>query len=450
MNQKVSNQSYGSTLPNLHAQFECIECGQKYSLEKIIYRCEVCEGLLDVQHEFSSLKTRTAVEWRELLKNRMITHPSGIWSKKEWVLPNIHEKDIVTLGEGRTPLLPLESWSRKLGIENIWIKQCGVSHSGSFKDLGMTVLVSHVKSMLSKNIPIKAIACASTGDTSAALACYAGFAGIPCIVFLPEGKISTAQLVQPLAAGALVLSLKTDFDGCMRIVQEVTSKENIYLANSMNSLRIEGQKTMGIEVIEQLDWEVPDWFVIPGGNLGNVSALAKGLILLKELGLIQSLPRICVAQSANANPLYQSYKNDYKEYKAIKAKTTLASAIQIGDPVSYPRAVRALKHVDGIVEEATEAELANAAAEVDRFGMFNDPHTGVALACLKKIVHRGVVKKNEKVVVVSTAHGLKFSDSKTSYHEGKLHFDSLFSNKPIVLEAKANLVLEQLDKSLFK
>ena len=206
--------------------------------------------------------------------------------------------------------------ARLVGLDNLWIKLCGNSHSGSFKDLGMTVLVSQVKQMISEGAPIQAVACASTGDTSAALATYCAAAGIQSIVLLPKGKISIAQLVQPIANGALVLSLDTDFDGCMRVVQEITKDETIYLANSMNSLRIEGQKTVGIEIVQQFDWDVPDVIIIPGGNLGNVSALGQGLLMMRDLGLITKLPRIVVAQAERANPLYRSYHQEFCKLRA--------------------------------------------------------------------------------------------------------------------------------------
>ncbi len=277
----------------------------------------------------------------------------------------------------------------------------------------MTVLVSVVNQMMRYgNSPVKAVACASTGDTSAALAAYGAAAGIPTIVFLPRGKVSAAQLIQPIANGALVLALDTDFDGCMRIVQEVTEDNSIYLANSMNSLRIEGQKTVGIEIVQQFDWAVPDWIIIPVGNLGNISALGKGLKLLKDLGIISKLPRLVAAQTAKANPFYLSYQAGFREKVAVQAQGTLASAIQIGDPVSYEKAVRAIQEFDGIVEQATEHELANAAARADLTGMYTCPHTGVALAALFKLVERGVVKSNDRVVIISTAHGLKFTRSR--------------------------------------
>jgi threonine synthase len=267
---------------------------------------------------------------------------------------------------------------------------------------------------------IPAIACASTGDTSAALAAYAAAAGLRAIVLLPRGKISTAQLVQPLANGALVLAVDSDFDGCMRLVAELAEREGVYLANSMNSLRLEGQKTVAIEIVQQFDWQVPDWVFIPGGNLGNVSALVAGFSMMKELGLIARLPRVCVAQAEHANPLYRSYQRDFESFEPVTAQTTLASAIQIGNPVSRDRAIRALRACDGVVEQASEPELSNAAARADLSGMFSCPHTGVALAALEKLCARRLVQRGDRVVVISTANGLKFTDFKTRYHEGAL------------------------------
>ena len=443
-----------SPLPSLKNQLRCIECNRHYPLDDILYLCPrpECQGLLEVSHDIDALKKRSASEWkremRENLSRRDFPFSSGVWNKKEWVLPQIKNKDIVSLGEGNSPLIPLERLAEELNISAVWLKQCGISHTGSFKDLGMTVLLSHVKSLLGQGKKISAIACASTGDTSAALSAYSAYAGIPSLVILPEGGVSRAQLVQPLASHSLVLSLKTDFDGCMSIIKELTQEQDIYLANSMNPLRLEGQKTMGIESLQQLDWEAPDWFIIPGGNLGNVSALAKGMHLMQELGIIAKLPRICVAQSANANPLYLSYQKKFQSYQALKAKKTLASAIQIGDPVSYPRAVRALQSLNGIVEQATEEELANAAARSDRYGMFNDPHTGVALACLEKLCQRREIQKGESVIVVSTAHGLKFADFKKSYHDEDLPFTASYTNTPTELEADIKQIRKSIEEHI--
>jgi threonine synthase len=264
------------------------------------------------------------------------------------------------------------------------------------------------------------------------------------VVLLPRGLVSTAQLVQPLANGSLVLALDTDFDGCMGIVQQLAREPGVYLANSMNSLRLEGQKTIAIEIVEQFDWEVPDWVVIPGGNLGNVSALGAGFLMLYELGLIRTLPRIAVAQAERANPLYLAYTRGFDRLEPVFARSTLASAIRIGNPVSYDRAVRTLQRFDGVVEQASEAELADAAARADLTGMFTDPHTGVALAVLEKLVAAETVSAGQRVVVISTANGLKFTDSfKVAYHEGSLTDFGItpkYANHPIELPADFDAV----------
>jgi threonine synthase len=419
---------------------------ERYPLTDVVYYSR-SGGLLEVQHDMDALRRRSGAEWRQLFESRWMRtswpYGSGVWGKKEWVCPTVSDENVVSMFEGGTNLFWAERLGREVGAEDFWIKLCGNSHTGSFKDLGMTVLVSVVKQMMAQGGAIRAIACASTGDTSAALAAYGAAAGIPTIVFLPKGKVSTAQLVQPIAHGALVISLDTDFDGCMRVVRAVTANPDngIYLANSLNSLRIEGQKTVGIEIVQQFDWEVPDWIVIPGGNLGNVSALGKGLLMLHELGLINRLPRIVCAQAEHANPLFRAFVNGYDRYEPITARATAASAIQIGDPVSINRAIRTLQRFDGIVEQASEQELADAAARADRTGMYACPHTGVALAAAFKLIDRGVIRRDQRVVVISTAHGLKFSRFKVDYHENTLpHVSSALANPPIELPPDVDAV----------
>jgi threonine synthase len=234
----------------------------------------------------------------------------------------------------------------------------------------------------------------------------------------------------------------------MRLVQEITKDETLYLANSMNSLRVEGQQTVGIEIVQQFDWEAPDVIIIPGGNLGNVSALGKGLMMMRDLGLINKLPRIVVAQAENANPLFRAYLRGFEKFEPIQARKTLASAIQIGNPVSYEKAVRTLQQFNGIVEQASEEELANAAALGDRTGMFNCPHTGVALAVLIKLLKAGKIDKAERVVVISTAHGLKFVEMKVKYHQKELGFPCPHANQPIELPARLDAVKEALQRAL--
>ena len=436
------------------AWFQCInpECGATCPLNSIVYQCKCCGSLLEVQHDLKQLKRRGAQGWKKLFESRYKSNQwpygSGVWGKKEWVLPEIKDENIVSLYEGGTNLFWAERFGKIAGVNELWIKLCGNTHSGSFKDLGMTVLVSQVKQMISEGAPIKAVVCASTGDTSAALATYCAAAGIPSIVLLPRGKISLAQLIQPVSNGALVLYLDTDFDGCMKLVQEVTKDETLYLANSMNSLRVEGQQTVGIEIAQQFDWKVPDVIIIPGGNLGNVSALGKGLMMMRDLGLVSKLPRIVVAQAEHANPLYRSFKKGFESFEPMRAQKTLASAIQIGNPVSIQKAIRTLKQFNGIVEQAGEKELADAAALGDKTGMFNCPHTGVALAVLIKLLKAGKIDKSERVVVISTAHGLKFVEMKVKYHKKELDFPCRHANQPIELPARLDAVKEALKKAL--
>lgn len=434
-----------------HAWFQCINenCREKYSLDEIVYKCNKCGELLEVTHDTTALKDKTPEQWKTLFEKRIMTtewpYGSSIWGKKEFVLPEIDNKNVVSLLEGHTNLFWAERFGDMIGIKDLWIKMCGNSHTGSFKDLGMTVLVSQVKQMIANGKPIKAVACASTGDTSAALSAYCAAAGIPAIVLLPKNKVSTAQLVQPLANGAKVFALETDFDGCMALIQKICDNPHIYLANSMNSLRIEGQKTISIELCQQFDWSVPDVVVIPGGNLGNVSALGNGFLMMKEVGIINKLPRIVLAQAAQANPLYLSYLKKFETFEPVQAKKTLASAIQIGNPVSVKKAVRTLKTFNGIVEQASEEELANAAALADTTGMFNCPHTGVALAVLMKLAKKGIIKKNERVVVISTAHGLKFSQFKIAYHQKELEgINCAYANLPVEMQPDLNQILKTL------
>jgi len=355
-------------------------------------------------------------------------------------LPVTENTPMLTMGEGDTPLVRSRRLGDELGVGALYFKLEGCNPTGSFKDRGMTVGITRAV-----QLGARAVACASTGDTSAALSAYAAAAGIPATVFLPRGKISPAQLIQLVANGAIVFALDTDFDGCMDIVKQVAEKDGVYLANSMNSLRIEGQKTVGLEIAQQLDWSMPDWIVIPGGNLGNVSALAKGLDMLVELGLISKRPRIWVGQAEAANPLYLAYQKDFEVFEPIAARKTVASAIQIGNPVSYQKAVDALRRYDGVVEQATETEIMEECARADRTGLFNCPHTGVALVALRKLQARGLVHSSDQVVVISTAHGLKFVDSKLAYHTMEL--DGIISehpNPPIEMAADYQAVRDQM------
>ena len=446
---------------NYSASFAPVSGGdERHALDEVIYASQRTGELLEVVHDMAALRTRSAAEWRKLFDDRLASragpYASGVWSKHEWVQPHVTSRQIVSLGEGNTPLYPATRFGAEIGLDDLWIKQCGTSHTGSFKDLGMTVLVSSVRQMIANGKAIRAIACASTGDTSAALAAYGAAAGIPVVVLLPRDKVSAAQLVQPLANGALVGSLSTDFDGCMRVVQRLTEDPSIYLANSMNSLRVEGQKTIAIEIAQQFDWKSPDWVLVPGGNLGNVSAIAKGFREMHALGLIAQTPRIACCQAARANPLYRAYAKakaagramTEADYEAIAAGDTLASAIRIGHPVSLPKAVRAIVALDGVVEEASEEELADVAARADRTGLFTCPHTAVALAGLEKLRRSGTIREHERVVVIATAHGLKFTEFKAGYHEGKLTAGRRHMNEPVPMGSAPDEVLDEIHRAL--
>ena len=408
-----------------NAYFRCSEgCNNKFDLLETIYRCPECKGLLSVEHDMNQLKSRSGNEWKKIFDSRYMKtewpYGSGVWGKKEFVLPNLDNSNVVSLYEGGTNLFWAERLGNLIGLNDLWVKQCGNSHTGSFKDLGMTVLVSNVKQKIINGDKVKAVICASTGDTSASLAAYCAAADIPAVVILPKSKISNAQLIQPISNAAYTISLNTDFDGCMKIIKKLSEDERFYLANSINSLRIEGQKTLSIELVQQFDWQVPDWVIVPGGNLGNVSAIGIGFKMMFDLGIINKYPRIICAQSSNANPLYISYINKFKEFNSITAKQTSATAIQIGNPVSYKKAIKIIKEFNGVVEEVNEEELVDAVGIADKTGLFTCPQTGVALGALIKSVKKGLIKPNDKTVVISTANGLKFTDFKTSFHENRI------------------------------
>lgn len=432
-------------------RFTCLaDCGRSWEVTDAIYRCPE-HGLLQVTHDVEALRDRSGAAWMKLFDQRykgtQWPFGSGVWGKREWVMPSIPDDLIVSMDEGGTNLFWAERYGRSIGLEDLWVKLCGNSHTGSFKDLGMTVLVSVVRLAIRRGLKVKAVACASTGDTSASLAAYGAAAGLPVVVLLPRGKITTGQLVQPLANGALVLGLDTDFDGCMEIVQRLAEEGIIYLANSMNPLRIEGQKTVAIEIVQQFEWEAPDWVIIPSGNLGNAAALYAGFKMMRELGIVSRYPRLVMAQAENANPLYRAFQEGKKTVTPVVAKPTLASAIQIGNPVSAPRALQALEAMNGIVEQASEQELCDVAARADRTGMYTCPHTAVALAALEKLVKRGEIQSSDRVVCVSTAHGLKFTEFKVKYHEGQLpDVASTLANPPVYLPPDFGQVVDAINR----
>ena len=405
----------------------CIECKKEYPVKEIRYECN-CGNLLEVISDLKSFN-REPLQWKSSFDRKSRQPPFVRY--KDILLPDLPDNEIISLHEGNTPLI---KGNKKIqdyfGVDNILLKHEGMNPTLSFKDRGMVAAVSWAK-----HIGVNIVACASTGDTSASMAAYAARGGIKGIVLLPEGKISVEQLSQPISSGAITLGLQTDFDGCMKLVQELTKKHQIYLLNSMNSIRIEGQKAIGIEALDQLNWEVPDWFIIPVGNAGNISALGKGLRELHQLGIIDKLPRLAGVEVEAANPLYLSYKNDWAPLEPVQAKKTVASAIQIGNPVSFKKALRELKHFNGVMEQVTEEEVMDAKAVVDSSGIPICPNSAAAMAGLKKLVNNNIIKKDEKVVAIMTAHGGKFSKSIIDYHKGNHKFSNKTKSLPAELEA---------------
>jgi threonine synthase len=435
------------------AVFRCFAgCEGEYPLTQPLYRCPKCDGLLEVAHDMDALRDRSASAWMRAFDDRWMRtqwpYGSGVWGKREWVAPEVPDDCIVSTGEGGTNVFWADRLGREIGVDDLWVKLCGNSHTGSFKDLGMTVLVSVVRQAIREGkLATRVLCCASTGDTSASLAAYGAAAGIPVAVLLPRGRVSTAQLVQPLAHGAKVFALETDFDGCMAVVKELARRGLVYLANSMNPLRIEGQKTVSLEIVQQFDWESPDWIILPSGNLGNAAALYAGFKMMGELGLVARMPRLCVAQAERANPMYRAFVEGKDTVTPIQAGETLATAIQIGNPVSAPRAMAALRAMNGVVEQATEQELADACARADRTGLYTCPHTGVALACLHKLRQRGLVEPGQRVVVVSTANGLKFTEFKLAYHERRIAgVNATGANDPITMEPDVERIAEAISR----
>jgi threonine synthase len=433
------------------AVFRCFSgCDGEYPLTDALYRCPKCDGLLEVFHDMAALRDRSASSWAQLFDERWMRtqwpYGSGVWGKREWVAPEVPDDCIVSTGEGGTNMYWADRLGREIGVPDLWVKLCGNSHTGSFKDLGMTVLVSVVRQAIAQgSLRTRVLCCASTGDTSASLAAYGAAAGLPVAVLLPRGRVSTAQLVQPLAHGARVFALETDFDGCMAIVKELSRRRLVYLANSMNPLRIEGQKTVSLEIVQQFDWQSPDWVILPSGNLGNAAALYAGFRMMFELGLVARLPRLCVAQAEKANPMYRAFIAGKETVEPVVAEETLATAIQIGNPVSAPRAMAALRAMNGVVEQATEEELADACARADRTGLYTCPHTGVALACLFKLRERGIVAPDDRVVVVSTANGLKFTEFKLAYHERRINgVDARRANAPLYMPPDVDRVADAI------
>lgn len=421
--------------------FRCVACAASFPIEEALTACPACGDLLDVVHDFGAFG-RTGAGWRDLFDRRRAALPtagtpahevSGVWRYRELVFPALAEEEIVSKPEGNTGLYPGRGLGEEIGLPRLFVKHEGENPTLSFKDRGMTVGVSWAK-----HLGITHVACASTGDTSAAMAAYAAeVPGMTGVVLVPDEKITGEQLSQALHYGARTLALGTDFDGCMRIVAELSAKHPLYLLNSKNAVRIEGQKTIGQEAIHDLGWEVPDWFVVPVGNAGNVSALGKGLREWLDLGILGKRPRIAGVQAEAADPFYRSFVGGFRERVTRAAGETAASAIRIGAPVSHVKARREIGAFDGVVERVTEEELLSAFALANRHGLAICPNSAVALAGARKLRTSGVIRREDLVVVIATAHALKFSGPALAWHASGRPGANPVRKVPATLEAVA-------------
>src|SRR5712692_4389522 len=451
-----------SKLEQSISQLRCIGCGTIRESAGRNFRCPACGDLLEIIYpgwraeqgiqaarlEASALKTL----WRQRRTSQLAMDQSGVWRFRE-VLPSLGEEHAaITLREGNAPLYELPSCARLAGMQQLYAKHQGMNPTGSFKDTGMTVAAS-----FARQEGFRWVACASTGNTSASMAAYAARGGMRSLVLVPEGQIAWGKLSQALDYGAVTCQLKTDFDGCMRVLNQVVQRMPVYVLNSVNPYRLEGQKTAAIELLEQFDWHVTDHVIVPGGNLGNSSALGKAFLEMKELGLISTLPKISIIQAEGANALVRTIRETGGKKLIPVEAHTMATAIRIGNPASWKKAVRVLEATSGTVEQVSEVEIALAKAEIGADGIGCEPASAVTLAGLKKLVKQGFVKSRDSVVLILTGHLLKDPEFTLKFHRGDLFAGTRHEKEagilsaqqraPIVLDANVDPVLKVLEQA---
>src|SRR5215470_16112129 len=443
------NPTASDVTPTPASRLRCINCGNVADHAEQDFRCPNCGDLFEVFYPLWDASRRAGASgpdsqslkqlWRDRKTALAPADRSGVWRFRE-LLPALKPGyEPITLREGNTPLFDLPRCARSAGVDALQAKHQGMNPTASFKDTGMTTAAS-----FARQENFHWVACASTGNTSASMAAYAARGGMRSLVLIPEGKISWGKLSQSLDYGAVTCQLRTDFDGCVRVLNELVKRKPIYLLNSVNPYRIEGQKTAAVELMEQLDWHVPDHIIVPGGNLGNSSALGKALIEMKELGLIPRLPKLSVIQAEGANPFFRSiHEHAGKKLVPVEAET-LATAIRIGNPASWKKALRVIEATGGCVEQVSELEMALAKAEIGSDGVGCEPASAVTLAGLKKLVKRGFVRPNESVVLILTGHVLKDPEFTLKFHRGDLFTGTPHEKDASVLarQQRAPLVLD--------
>lgn len=415
----------------------CERCGNAIAELDAATACPACGGLLEMQHEIQAdsetLKRRFA-ERRHALRG---PDTSGVWRYRETVLPTARPDEIVTHPEGNTPLVARRAISEWAGAEHLLIKHEGHNPTGSFKDRGMTVGMTQAR-----RAGARAVACASTGNTSASLASYASHAGLRAFVLVPAGNVALGKLAQTLAYGARTLLVRGNFDACLALLREASPSLGVHLLNSINPFRLEGQKTIAFEMLEQLEWEAPDWIVLPAGNLGNTSAIGKGLREALTLGLINRLPRIAAVQASGAAPFAQSFRGGFAERTTVVPET-IATAIRIGEPASWDRAVRVIRETNGVVTDVTDEEILEAKAVIDAAGIGCEPASAASVAGVAKLRRERVIGAEESVVAILTGHILKDPGAIVRYHQ-ELSPAPGRANRPIEIDGTLADVLLQL------
>lgn len=426
-------------------QLRCARCGAVYPVHQVRYMCD-CGGLLDVSHDLEALRPEVN---RYLFDGRLEGAPtphvaptinSGVWRYRELILP-VTADAIVSRPEGNTPLYHHPRLSSWVGLDAFYLKHEGENPTGSFKDRGMTVGVTQAGLL-----GARAVACASTGNTSASLAAYAALAGIPAIVFIPAGKIAAGKLAQALAYGARTLQVEGDFDAAMRLVRRVCDELNVYLLNSLNPFRLEGQKSIVFEIIQGFRWQPPDWIVLPAGNLGNTAAFGKALYELKHLGLVDRVPRLAAVQAEGASPFYRSFRTHFRERITMQAET-VATAIRIGAPVSHERAIFSIEWTEGLVTQVSDCEIMDAKAIVDGVGIGCEPASAASVAGTHRLVAEGIIQANQSVVAVLTGNLLKDPLATVAYHTGEWP-DAAYPNRPLSVRAELGAVREVIEETV--
>ncbi len=420
----------------------CIEpdCQTEYKIDERLYVCSRCGGLLDVVWGDTVVDADSLRKlWRERKSSLDVRDRSGVWRFREF-LPFAEDVEVVSLGEGNTPLYEAPRSADYCRLSHLKLKHQGCNPTGSFKDTGMTVAVTQAR-----KLGAQLVVCASTGNTAASLAAYAARAELRCAIIVPGGQVSHAKLAQALDYGAKVLEVEGNFDSCMNVIRELSEDGAVYLVNSINPFRIEGQKTVAFELAEQLEWRVPDHLVLPGGNLGNSSAFGKGFRELLRSGLIDRLPKITVVQAAGAAPFARFYR-EHDAFVNEEHPQTLASAIKIGAPVSWPKAWRAVSETGGSVITVTEQEIADAKAVIGRDGIGCEPASATTVAGIRKLISERAIQEDETVVAVLTGHLLKDTDYVMKYHSDSLiapdgeRLASNFGNSPIRVPASLKMI----------